>query len=383
MASRSREDSAGKVLSKGTLVKESTKDRSIKPIRSATVVGLGIGALALMMFLAAQRAPGAVESLYSRQVYPLIASTLAQLSALVPFSIGELLLLVVPVVVLWGLVAGWRAGRRAGWGVSWSLIAALLRGVARLGVVWFVFLILWGLNYSRLQPEMLFQLTPPRESEETKALIENIGRRLDELRGELSQDDRGVALMPGDLSALDAQLRQSQADLLAAQELPVVDAGRVKKFESSPLLLRWGVSGMYGPFTGEPQLVLPAAPTQLPFTLAHERAHLSGFAWEEAASFVGLLTCWNTNDPRVQYSAWLSLWISLRRGPEGREPGVQRDLRAISQFVVEHRGREAPALWGAYGGFLSAHGVKGGTRSYGRVAGLALAWLSKHGLPPE
>ncbi len=360
---------------------ETKKARAAKPITSATVVGWGIGVLSLMLFLAAQRAPGAVESLYSRAIYPRIASTLAWCFAWVPISVGELVLIVIPIVVLWGVIAGWRAGRRAGWGLPWSAMAALGRGVARVSVVWFLFLVCWGLNYSRWQPEVLFQLEPPQDSIQTEQLIESIGRRLDELRGGLAQDDQGVALMPGDLSELDLQLRQAQAELLAEQELPAIGVGRVKRFESSPLLLRWGVSGMYGPFTGEPQLVLPAAPTQLPFTLAHERAHLSGFAWEEAASFIGLLTCWRSDDPRVQYSGWLLLWISLRHGSENREPGVQRDLRAISKFALEHRGREAPAVWRTYSGFLSAHGVKGGTRSYGRVAGLALAWLSKHGVP--
>lgn len=353
------------------------------PVGASTLVGLGVGLLAGLWFAAALRAPAAVESLYSRGAYPLIAGGLARLSAPIPFSIGEPLAVLLLFWVLGGAVVGWRRGRRRGWSGAWSLIAALLRTMARLGVTWALFLACWGMNYARLQPESLFDIDPVIDPRQAEQLIERIGQRIDELRVSLPQDDGGVALMPSDLSALDRELEQLQAGVLEGIGLPEVRGGRVKRFVASPLLHRWGVSGVYSPLTGEPQLVVPVSPTQLPFVLAHERAHLAGFAWEEAASFVALLTCWRSTDPAVRYSAWLALWMTLREDVGQRDPGVKRDLLAIQAFVKAHRGREAPALWKAYSGFLSAHGVKGGSRSYGRVGALALGWLSKNDLPAE
>jgi len=106
--------------------------------------------------------------------------------------------------------------------------------------------------------------------------------------------------------------------------------------------------------------------------VAHERAHLAGMAWEEAASFLGLLTLWRSDDPRLRYSAWLSLWLELSPTTEGRSSAVQRDLRAIAAFSRAHRGWEAPAVRRTYSAYLEAHGVTGGTASYSRVADLAL-----------
>jgi hypothetical protein len=187
--------------------------------------------------------------------------------------------------------------------------------------------------------------------------------------------------MTQDLAALDRELAVLQAGVLDDAKLPRVAGGRTKRFVASPLMLRWGVSGVYGPFTGEPNVALPAAPGTLPFTVAHERAHLQGFAWEEDASFVALLTLWRSERPELRYAGWLALWIELQRPSKELSPGVQRDLAAIAHFYRAHRGREAPAVNRAYSAYLEAHGVKGGVASYARVADLALRWLAKHGVP--
>jgi hypothetical protein len=144
------------------------------------------------------------------------------------------------------------------------------------------------------------------------------------------------------------------------------------------------VAGFYGPFTGEPNVVQPTPPGDLPFTIAHERAHLSGFASEDAASFVAFLTCWRSQRPEVRYSAWLALWLYVDGQPMNRSDGVKRDLAAIGAFRLAHPpGREIGLIWSVYGRFLRAHGVAGGTASYGRAADLALRWLDRQGLPEE
>lgn len=117
-------------------------------------------------------------------------------------------------------------------------------------------------------------------------------------------------------------------------------------------------------------------------TLAHERAHLSGFAPEDTASFVAFLTCWRSPRPEVRYAAWLDLWLDFRHEPAERSPGVKRDIAALAAFMKTHRGPEARHVWRAYGGYLKAHGVEGGLQSYNRAAGLALRWLDANGLPP-
>lgn len=342
---------------------------------------IGLGGLAL--FLAGQFFPGAVELVYGRFFYPGMVEVLAFLSAKVPASLAEWSFLIVGVLVLLAFPRGYRRSREKDRGIGVSLLFGALLLLGRIGMIWSLFLVLWGFNYARPLPVQQFQLKPPPSAEDTKKIIAAIEQRLDQLRAQLPEDRDGVVAPIPVFSELDGHLRDLQSQALTAAGMPAVDAGRTKRFLISPLLLRWGVAGVYGPFTAEPNVVWPTGPALGPFTVAHERAHLSGQATEEGASFVGYLTCWRSPRPEVRYAAWLHLFLELRRDPSPRHPGVKRDILALANFIERYRGKEAPMVWKAYSGYLQAHGVKGGTHSYQRAAGLALRWLGEHGLPKE
>jgi len=73
----------------------------------------------------------------------------------------------------------------------------------------------------------------------------------------------------------------------------------------------------------------------------------------------------------------------LHGDPRPRHPGVRRDLAAIAEFDRRFLGRTSRVAGKVYGTFLKSQGVRGGVASYGRAAGLALAYLDARGLPPE
>ncbi len=346
-------------------------------------IGIALGLLALGLFLLACRFPGFTGMIYGRQIYPRLVRELTSLAAIFPFSLAEWVFLLVFLSVLTAAPRGYRYMRGEGASRLRSYAAATTHLLGAVGMWWFWFILLWGLNYARPGPVGLLHL-PERPTAEKKAeLVAGIESRLDQLRALVPQDADGVTLAPSDRRDLDEHLRKMQAAALAGAGFPTVERGRVKNLLSSPLLLRWGVSGVYGPFTGEPNIVWPAGPALLPFTMAHERAHLSGFAREDAASFVGLQTCWRSDKPEVRYSGWLALYLQLHRDPAKRDAGVKRDLVALAKFIERHRGREASLVWRAYGDYLRLHGVKEGVASYGGVAELALRWLARAGLPPD
>lgn len=344
-------------------------------------LGLACGLASVVLFVVAGWLPGVVEGLYSRGLYPWVARGLSTVTGIVPISLAEvsflLVVLLLPASVVWGFVRARRldAGRWAalGTGVLWSA------GLA--GWIWSLFLVLWGFNYAREPLDGPFRLTAAPDRVQSLRWIGTVGARLDALRTGLEEDADGVVVMPDDLDSLDREIAGLQARVLGDAGLPAVSAGRVKPLASSPMLLRWRVSGFYGPFTAEPNIVFPAAPGLLPFVIAHERAHLAGIAEEGEASYVALRTLWASEDPRLRYSAWLALWLHLHPHVRGRAPGVVRDLRAISEFSTRHRGWERPLVAQAYDTYLKAHGVRGGSRSYGRVARLALVHLETFGLP--
>ena len=306
---------------------------------------------------------------------------------MVPFRLAEWVLLLIALSVLWAVPTYAKRMRRALEGWPRSLAAGALGLVARIAFWWTAFVVLWGLNYARPAPERIFDLPPAVSSERRAELLREIGKRVDESRRSAPETGAGVvaeAASDRDREDLHRHLSALQGRALRGFGLPSVEAGRPKRPLSSALLLRWGIAGFYGPFTAEPHVVTPAPPGCLPFTAAHELAHLSGFATEDAAGFVGFLACLRSERPEVRYSAWLRLYLDLGGRPEGRSEAVGRDLRAIADFFARHRrGREAEAIWRGYDRFLEAHGVRDGVEGYGRAPDLVLRWIDRHGMPRE
>jgi hypothetical protein len=353
------------------------------PVATATAwAGVLAGTMAGVVFQFLRNRPALTEAAFSAGPYPSIAGTLAALSALVAISLAEFSFALVALIVLAAPVRGWRRSRRNYGTRPRAALSALATLAGTAGWTWALFLALWGFNYARPLAGQLFDL-PKAEPARDAAMVARIPGILNALREGLVEDETGVVAGPQDLAALDAELARLQSEVLAGAGLPHVVGGRTKRFIVSPLMLRWGVSGVYGPFTGEPNVALPAAPGTLPFTVAHERAHLQGFAWEEDASFIALLTLWRSPRPERRYAGWLELWLELRRPSKDLSPAVRRDIAAIAAFYRAHRGREAPAMNRAYSAYLEAHGVKGGVASYARVADLALRWLAAHGAPDQ
>ncbi len=113
----------------------------------------------------------------------------------------------------------------------------------------------------------------------------------------------------------------------------------------SPFFRASGVSGMLGPFFLETLINPDLTGPERPFVLAHEWAHLSGFAPESDASFVGFLTALAA-DPPSQYSAWLDLMAeaSSQLQPVTRRlvlaqlaPGPRADQQAINDRLAVPR----------------------------------------------
>jgi hypothetical protein len=155
---------------------------------------------------------------------------------------------------------------------------------------------------------------------------------------------------------------------------------RPKQTLFGPFFRASGTDGMHAPFLLETLLNPDLTGPERPAVLAHEWAHLSGYAAEDDASFVGLLGALHA-DPGARYSAWLALFhdtVSQLPLEEQRqlvarlEPGPQADRRAINARLQSRVEPVARVSWGTYDRYLKAQGVRDGVRSYSRVVQLFL-----------
>jgi Protein of unknown function (DUF3810) len=153
-----------------------------------------------------------------------------------------------------------------------------------------------------------------------------------------------------------------------------------------------GVSGMLAPLFLETYLNPDLTGPERPYVLAHEWAHLSGYAPEEDASFVGLLAALGADVP-AQYSAWLFLVseATMRLHPVTRDvvladlgPGPRADLAAIAERLRARVPWLDRASWVAYDRAIKSQGADAGVAGYGRVIDLVLGSdaLAHEGLTP-
>jgi hypothetical protein len=138
---------------------------------------------------------------------------------------------------------------------------------------------------------------------------------------------------------------------------------------------------MLAPFFLETLLNPDLTGPERPAVLAHEWAHLSGYAPEDEASFVGLLAALRAG-PAAEYSAWLDLAMTAvsQLQPvtqnlvlEHLAEGPRRDQQAIYDRVVGARVAVIDrAAWAGYDQMLRSQGVEEGVQSYSRVVELVL-----------
>ena len=113
-------------------------------------------ALAVLLGLGALVAPsGLVERDYSRLLYPHVTHLVVPLTSPLPFSLGALLLMLLPPSLLAWLVTSWRRRERAApWLRTWAW-----RGLVIAALVYGWFLVAWGANYGREPVTVLLGLT--------------------------------------------------------------------------------------------------------------------------------------------------------------------------------------------------------------------------------
>jgi len=314
--------------------------------------------------------PPPLTAVLADRIYPSIQATLTSQSntTLVPLS---------EACAIAGLGA-WLLWTRRCWGSTPRRRGHWLAGTAVIGSVVYVwFLAVWGHHYRA--PALDVRLSGFDASRVTPAAVRDLAdqavREANRLHGPAH-----AAGFPGTTERPEALVaswhrveRQMGRPRQTVPSLP-------KRPWTSPYLTAVGISGLLAPFFLETYLNPDLTPPERPAVLAHEWAHLSGFAREEDASFVGMLAALGADEPS-QYSAWLLLVseVTAQLHPVTRTmvlerlgEGPRRDLRAVAE---RQRARVAwldRGAWGGYDRALRSQGATQGVAGYGRVVYLLL-----------
>ena len=166
-----------------------------------------------------------------------------------------------------------------------------------------------------------------------------------------------------------------------------METGGVKPFGCSSVLSVLRFTGFYFPFTGEPNVNMDSPAAFLPATVCHELAHQRGITAEEACNFIGILAAVRSEDAGYRYSGWLTgfgylsnalysadreAWQTIR---DALPDTVVADLRADNAYWAQFRGVVSKVSDTVYDGFLKSNGDTDGSKSYGVVTDLLVAYF--------
>lgn len=351
-----------------------------------TLIGLSYP-LALLLFLASRflrTRPELLEALYPARANRFLIRILSRTTGVFPFSLGEVLLLLHVLLLLW---------------ILYRLVVGLLQGGALrllyqvgvyLSLLYVVFMMVFGLNY--LRPSLRQDLSMVRTLYGVEEL-ERMNRLLLEqaraLRMEVAEDGEGVFRHFGD--GEDVLLRAEAAFHVLGETVPAFQGtyGRPKGILLSQPMLHTGITGVFMPFTGEANVNMRNPSLYFPATVLHEMAHQRGIAYEDEANFLAYLASRHHPDADFRYSGTMlalnSGMNALFRADRERHaalradysPGMDRDVRAYSAFHRAYQGRVNDTATRVNDNYLRSQGQTAGVRSYGMMVDLLLEFYEQ------
>ena len=346
-----------------------------------TAAALLLDAAALALHFAGLRIPGFADR-YAAVMNPVLVGTLGRFSGLLPFSLAELLLFLIPAALLVSVV---RIFRR-------KLAPALFlkRVFLVLSVIIFLFVVNEDIYFKQTPLAVRYGLE--RDAYTTEELTEACRAFAAEAgawAGKVERDEQGLMVTS---PALKNRVRASMQAL--GKTYPVLSGWypAPKGVLASLLLSYSNFTGVYSMFTIEANYNRDMVQYNVPFTMCHELSHLRGITSEKEANYVGWLACMRSEDPDLHYSGTLLGWIYLSNELYARDrgtwyeiassmdPRVNADLDANTLFWDSYRGTVSETTSDLNDTFLKAEGLKEGVDSYDLVVDLIVTAYVK-GVP--
>ena len=352
------------------------------------MVCYGIAALALIIYLVARLSP-AFADFFNQNVSELFRRTLAFFTSPIPFSVGEALILLLPVG--FGLTVWYAAKYRCDtWRSTWSFVGILL-AVLSLILSMFVFTFATGYHGRTLDQKLgLDQKEVSAEELYQTALI--LAEKVNEEHANTVYGADGFSVMPYSLSDMNDKLLDAYDGFCAEHAFIDHYDTRLKPVMLSELMNYTHITGVYSYFTGEANIDVAFPDYTIPYTAAHELAHQRGIAREDEANMVAFLVCMQSDDAYIRYCAYLNMYEYVANALYRANPDLYSQVRATlnadvrsemvaySAFFSKYQNSTASSVSGAVNDtFLKFQGTEG-TASYGMVVDLTVAYYKQLGL---
>lgn len=312
-----------------------------------------------------------------------VRNLLAALTNLLPFSLCECLLILLP---LWAVLLILLARRFAE-----SLRSALIYFAIILGgvcTVWSLFV--WTFASGYYGTPLAQKLSLDRTAVSAEELYQTasiLSQEINKAANGLITLESGASVMPYSYTEMNQKLLQAYDSLHEKHPFLSHSSGKVKPIMLSEPMSYTHITGVYTFFTGEANLNVNFPDYTLPFTAAHEMAHQRGIAREDEANFIAFLVCMESQDPYIRYSGLLNLYDYVIAALSQASPELfaqnyatlSREIRdermAYHTFFEQYRDNVIADISSATNDlYLQSQGTPEGSQSYGMVVELAVAY---------
>ena len=341
-----------------------------------------LAAVCLILYFVMQYSVGFADW-FNQTVSAPLRILFAALTSWLPFSLGELAILLIPLGLFLVLRHAVRE-RTVTWRTTLVYVGILLSVVATIFSV-FVLNFAAGYRGSTLDQKLELQ----REDVSAEDLYQTaviLAEQVNREREEIVYATDGFSVMPYNLNDMNGHLSDAYASFSADHGFVTHVPSRVKPVMLSEVMSYLHITGVYSFFTGEANINVNFPDYTIPYTAAHELAHQRGIAREDEANFVAFLVCTESDDPYIRYSGYLNLYEYVanalysadkdlyNKASAKLDKAVWGEMRAYSKFYEKYRDSAVSNVSSAVNdSYLQSQGTPG-TRSYGMVVDLAVAY---------
>lgn len=353
---------------------------------------LGLIPISIFLIILAKKSSFFAEEIYAKYVYKWISQLISTITGLLPFSLAEITVIVVPVAILVIflrfiiLMIADKRNRKE------RAVKGILNALCTISIVLFVFTLCAGLNYYRYSFGTYSNLEIQDSSvEELYSLTESLALRANELREQIPQtDEAGVFQLSMNNYELAKIANQAYKNL--SEEYPILSGsyGAPKPVMLSELMSSTEITGIFFPFTMEANVNVDIPDYTIPATMLHEMAHLRGFMREDEANYLAYLAGTESDNVELQYSSTMlaliisgnalydqdtELYFKIR---DMYSEGLLKDIVANSNYWQKYEDTVVSTVSNTINDtYLKANDQTDGVKSYGRMLDLLLAKYRK------
>ncbi len=329
--------------------------------------------------------PEAIETYYSNGIYLWISKISRTFFGKIPFSIGDVIYLILIVLAIKYIFKNRKnIFSKTAWKLYWK--SFFLKLTSCISVIYFLFHLLWGMNYYRLPLFEKMQLDKEYTEAELMAFTKKLIDKTNEIHLKITTDSLQKIENPITEKMIYEQSISGYKNLSQQYSYFKYKIPSVKNSLVSLPLTYMGFGGYLNPFTNEAQVNYKIPKYNFPTTSTHEMAHQLGYASESEANFIGFLASIENENIYFRYSGYsyaLKYCLAnLERFGEGKSeeflplinPGILKNFQETRDFWDNYQTPIDTFFHFFYDKFLKANQQKDGLESYNKFVGLMMGY---------